>query len=158
MLSRFLPPFSSVFVCFSPFLSSSLFFISHVSIHPLLVSGLQDSLPFTALDCSECQEHESCPLYGEKKKPGNTLPRKAEICWATTNLLAGTAGTRVMLREQKQLFIKPPSWLLGAHFSSYQGATACSWKRFFHPKLRAWGSPSAHSDEQWEQGTACRVD
>lgn len=153
MLSRFLPPSSSFLFSLALSWTVPLFCapcFCRVLWSPVLPSIHHPRffwLPWTWV---------LCPVW--KKKPGNTLPCEAEIHWAKTNLLAGTAGTRVMLREQKRLFIKPPSWLLGAHFPLYRKATAPSWKRFFHPQLRAWGSPSAHSIEQRQQGTACRVD
>lgn len=61
--------------------------------------------------------------------------------------------------QRTKIAIYKVSFLIaGAHFPLYQRATAHSWKRFFHPQLHAWESPSAHSNEQWEQGSACRVD
>lgn len=93
-----------------------------------------------------------------KKEPGNTLPREAEIHWAKTNLLARTAGTRVTLRVQKQLFIMPPSWLTKAHFPLYQRATAPLRKdSSIHSSVpEGHRVPIPMSSEN--RRTACRVD
>lgn len=120
--------------------------------HPLLV--LVCSPPVLSLPYIFLSTMNTSLVTSMEKSQGIPCP----LSWAKTNLLAGAAGTRVELREQKQLFIKSASWLLGAHLPLYQQGHCLPLEKILPSIALCQQVIKCHSNEQRGQGIACRVD
>lgn len=92
------------------------------------------SVPVIWFGCSECQ---SCPEDGKQPRDGYL----ASWSWNTLSQdksVGRNSRHKSHTQRTKTAIYKAPSWWLGFTFPWTQGATAPSWKRFFHPQLRAW--------------------
>lgn len=157
-LGRFLPPFLAFLVFFKPLLELFPFPVPH----PFLVLLPTPSWSLVLV----CSPPVLSPAYIFLSTMNTSLVTSMEksqgirwpLSWAKTNLLAGAVGTRVELREQKQLFIKSASWLLGACLPLYQQGHCLPLEKILPSIALCQQVTECHSNEQRGQGIACRVD